>query len=89
MLYFFEFDYPNCLRLSLRAAKRSPLHPFEQVEDCCALLPLQADSIVIVGVADGSPAVGQVYLTYSFIFWYFDGTLTLIGARSKLLFIPL
>ena len=33
------------------------------------MLFFQADSIVIVGVADGSPAVGQVHImTYSFIY---------------------
>lgn len=37
--------------------------------------PLQADSIVIVGVADGSPAVGQVYLM---CFFNFLGNLKLL-----------
>ena len=60
------------LRLWLRAVERFPLCPFEEAEDCYFLFsfnPLQqADSIVIVGVADGSPAVGQVDLMYSLFF---------------------
>ena len=45
----------------------SHLDPFEEAKESFNLLQ-QADSIVIVGVAHGSPAVGQVDLTYSYIF---------------------
>ena len=74
ILYFFQFKYPKCFSTLVSCVRLQGSHFafFEEAEESMFFFSFyllqQADSIVIVGVADGSPAVGQVDFTYSFIF---------------------
>ena len=73
ILYFFQFKYPKCFSTLFTCGCKDPTSPsLRKLRNLCSFFSFyllqQADSIVIVGIADGSPAVGQVDLTYSFIF---------------------